>query len=263
MESMCVPQMHGLGSCDVQVHREVHCTTPGRPASPTALATWAPKLQVQLLLHPVSTRSRAPTPTRPRCVCTCKHWFSQRGASHRGGACAEEPSAAAAAAIAERCSAGGAAHFTGLPARCCLPTQSTSGRPCSSCAINLTQQTPAFPQYLGLINALIDPIGCCNSCLSPSPCRLFCELLQSQREHASCVQSIALIACIAGALLTRSARLAQILDVLNAAAAEGAAGKGRRERPDPARRHTAVTCVCAAALAGLDTIARKYRGGIP
>ena len=52
----------------------------------------------------------------------------------------------------------------------------------------------------------------------------------------------------------------QILDVLNTASNEGLGGKGRRERPDPARRHTAVTCVCAAALAGLDTLARKFRG---
>lgn len=52
----------------------------------------------------------------------------------------------------------------------------------------------------------------------------------------------------------------QILDVLNTASNEGMGGKGRRERPDPVRRHTAVTCVCAAALAGLDTLARKFRG---
>ena len=52
----------------------------------------------------------------------------------------------------------------------------------------------------------------------------------------------------------------QILDVLNTAANEGAGPKSRRERPDPARRHTLVTCVCAAALAGLDALARKYRG---
>lgn len=57
-----------------------------------------------------------------------------------------------------------------------------------------------------------------------------------------------------------SPNLAQILDVLITAASEGAGGKGRRERPDPVRRHTAVTCVCAAALAGLDTLARKFRG---
>ncbi|CAL8466413.1 g5949 [Coccomyxa elongata] len=54
----------------------------------------------------------------------------------------------------------------------------------------------------------------------------------------------------------------QILDVLNAASNEGMGGKGRRERPDPVRRHTAVTCVCAAALAGLDTLARKFRGEV-
>ena len=58
-------------------------------------------------------------------------------------------------------------------------------------------------------------------------------------------------------------KIVQILDVLNTAASEGAGGKGRRERPDPVRRHTAVTCVCAAALAGLDTLARKFRGAQP
>ncbi len=58
-------------------------------------------------------------------------------------------------------------------------------------------------------------------------------------------------------------KFVQILDVLNTAASEGAGGKGRRERPDPVRRHTAVTCVCAAALAGLDTLARKFRGAQP
>lgn len=52
----------------------------------------------------------------------------------------------------------------------------------------------------------------------------------------------------------------QILEVLNAAANEGGAAKSRRERADPTRRHTLVTCACAAALAGLDTLARKYRG---
>ena len=52
----------------------------------------------------------------------------------------------------------------------------------------------------------------------------------------------------------------QILEVLNAAANESGAGKSRRERADPSRRHTLVTCACAAALAGLDALARKYRG---
>ena len=52
----------------------------------------------------------------------------------------------------------------------------------------------------------------------------------------------------------------QILEVLNAAAKESGAGKSRRERADPSRRHTLVTCACAAALAGLDALARKYRG---
>ena len=52
----------------------------------------------------------------------------------------------------------------------------------------------------------------------------------------------------------------QILEVLNAAANESGAAKSRRERTDLSRRHTLVTCACAAALAGLDTLARKYRG---
>ena len=52
----------------------------------------------------------------------------------------------------------------------------------------------------------------------------------------------------------------QILEVLNAAATEGGGGRSRRERADPNRRHTLVTCACAAALAGLDTLARKSRG---
>ncbi len=64
------------------------------------------------------------------------------------------------------------------------------------------------------------------------------------------------ICCNADALY----RSMQILDVLNTASNEGVGGKGRSERPDPVRRHTAVTCVCAAALAGLDTLARKFRG---
>ena len=55
----------------------------------------------------------------------------------------------------------------------------------------------------------------------------------------------------------------QILEVLNVAATEGSKGKSRRERSDPNRRHTLVTCACAAALAGLDTLARKYRGKLP
>ncbi len=48
--------------------------------------------------------------------------------------------------------------------------------------------------------------------------------------------------------------------MLNAAASESGAAKSRRERADPSRRHTLVTCACVAALAGLDTLARKYRG---
>ena len=55
----------------------------------------------------------------------------------------------------------------------------------------------------------------------------------------------------------------QILEVLNAAANEGAAPKSRRERADPSRRHTLVTCACAAALAGLHALAQKYRGRPP
>ena len=55
----------------------------------------------------------------------------------------------------------------------------------------------------------------------------------------------------------------QILEVLNVAATEGSGPKSRRERSDPNRRHTLVTCACAAALAGLDTLARKYRGKLP
>ena len=53
---------------------------------------------------------------------------------------------------------------------------------------------------------------------------------------------------------------AQILEVLNAAATERVGGKSRSERADPSRKHTLVTCACAAALAGLDTLARKYQG---
>ena len=44
------------------------------------------------------------------------------------------------------------------------------------------------------------------------------------------------------------------------AANEGAAPKSRRDRADPSRRHTLVTCACAAALAGLHALAQKYRG---
>ena len=59
----------------------------------------------------------------------------------------------------------------------------------------------------------------------------------------------------------RQCTAVQILEVLNAAANEGAAPKSRRERADPSRRHTLVTCACAAALAGLHALAQKYRGG--
>lgn len=60
---------------------------------------------------------------------------------------------------------------------------------------------------------------------------------------------------------------AQILDVLSAAvSADGGSGGGggwRRDRgADPSRAHMQVTCVCAAALAGLDALARKYRGAL-
>ena len=58
----------------------------------------------------------------------------------------------------------------------------------------------------------------------------------------------------------RQCTAVQILEVLNTAANEGAAPRSRRERADPSRRHTLVTCACAAALAGLHALAQKYRG---
>ena len=51
----------------------------------------------------------------------------------------------------------------------------------------------------------------------------------------------------------------QILDVMTSAAKGAALGKAKgKEHPNT--RQAVITCVCCAALAGLDSLARRYRG---